>query len=57
VTGRTRALAQHLVQRSDDALAALFAARHVSPTASWNDAFDAAEALLDPSSIERALRA
>lgn len=51
-----RALAQHLVQRSDDALAALFAARHVSPTASWNDAFDAAEALLEPSSIERALR-
>jgi hypothetical protein len=29
----------------------------VSPTASWNDAFDAAEALLEPSSIERALRA
>ncbi|MEO2133824.1 helicase-associated domain-containing protein [Microbacterium sp.] len=51
-----RALAQHLVQRSDDALAALLAARHVSPTASWNDAFDAAEALLEPSSIERALR-
>jgi hypothetical protein len=57
VTGSdARALAQHLVQRSDDALPALFAARHVSPTASWNDAFDAAEALLDPSSIERALR-
>lgn len=51
-----RALAQHLVQRSDDAVAALFTARHVSPTASWNDAFDAAEALLEPSSIERALR-
>ena len=51
-----RALAQHLVQRSDDALTALFAARHVSPTASWSDAFDAAEALLDPSSIERTLR-
>lgn len=51
-----RALAQHLLQRSDDALTALFAARHVSPTASWNDAFDAAEALLDPSSIERTLR-
>lgn len=51
-----RALAQHLVQRTDDALTALFSARHVSPTASWNDAFDAAESLLDPSSIERTLR-
>lgn len=50
-----RALAQHLVQRSDDALATLFSARQVPPTVAWNDAFDAAEALLDPSSIERAL--
>lgn len=50
-----RALAQHLVQRGDDALASLLAARHIAPTVGWNDAFDAAEALLDPASLDRAL--
>lgn len=50
-----RALAQNLVRRSDDALARLFAARQISPTVGWNDAFDAAEALLEPPSVERAL--
>jgi len=50
-----RALAQHLVQRSDDALASLFAARQIPPTTGWHDAFDAAEALLDPGAIDRAL--
>lgn len=50
-----RALAQLLVQCSDDALVRLFAARQISPTVTWNDAFDAAEALLDTPSVERAL--
>ena len=31
---------------TDLALAALFAARGISPAAPWNDAFDAAEQLL-----------
>ena len=50
-----RTLAQDLVRRSDDALAALFSARQISPTVGWNDAFDAAEALLEPAALERAL--
>lgn len=50
-----RALATWLSHRDDDALAATLAARGVSPTAHWNDFFDAAAALLDPVSVDRAL--
>ncbi|MFN8087218.1 MAG: hypothetical protein U0Q04_09765, partial [Microbacterium sp.] len=50
-----RTLAHELAARDDRSLAALLLARHVSPTAHWNDAFDAAEHLLDPVSISRAL--
>lgn len=49
-----RTLAHRLAARDDAALAALFAARRVSPTARWDDAFDAAEDLLDPASLARA---
>ena len=54
-TSDARALAAELAARDDDALAALFAARGVSAAASWRDFFDAAEALLEPTSIDRAL--
>ncbi|MBN9178872.1 MAG: helicase-associated domain-containing protein [Microbacterium sp.] len=50
-----RTLAHELAARDDRSLAALLLARHVSPAAHWNDAFDAAEQLLDPTSIARAL--
>ena len=50
-----RALARSLSARSDESLAALFATRHVSPGAAWNDAFDAAEHLLDAASLARAI--
>ncbi|MGN8551225.1 UNVERIFIED_CONTAM: helicase-associated domain-containing protein [Microbacterium sp. SLM126] len=50
-----RALATWLAGRDDGDLAATFAARGVSATATWNDFFDAAEALLDPASVDRAL--
>lgn len=50
-----RTLATWLAGRSDEALAALFSARGVSPSATWRDLFDAAEGLLDAASVDRAL--
>ena len=50
-----RPLADWLAAASDAELAALFAAREVRADAGWQDFFDAAEALLDPGSISRAL--
>lgn len=50
-----RALATWLAGREDAVLAATLAARGVSPSATWNDFFDAAEALLDPASVDRAV--
>ena len=49
-----RSLAHDLLQRDDASLVALLVARGVSPSVTWSDAFDAAEALLDPASAERA---
>lgn len=50
-----RTLAHRLAARDDAELAALFAARRIPPSARWDDAFDAAEDLLDPASVARAL--
>jgi hypothetical protein len=50
-----RALATRLASADDDALARTFAERGVSQAASWHDFFDAAAALLDPASIDRAI--
>ncbi|REJ05973.1 hypothetical protein DY023_08560 [Microbacterium bovistercoris] len=50
-----RPLAVRLAAASDDELTALFRARGIKPDAPWQDFFDAAEALLEPASIERAL--
>ncbi|UJP10456.1 helicase-associated domain-containing protein [Microbacterium sp. KUDC0406] len=50
-----RPLAVRLAAASDDELTALFLARGVRTDAPWQDFFDAAEALLEPASIERAL--
>lgn len=50
-----RPLAVWLAAASDSQLATLFEARGVRPDSSWADFFDAAEALLDPASIERML--
>lgn len=50
-----RALATWLAARGDAALAETLAARGVPPQVGWHDFFDAAEGLLDPSSLERAL--
>lgn len=50
-----RALATWLAGRDDRELADILAARGISPTAPWKDFFDAADALLEPSSIDRAL--
>lgn len=50
-----RPLAVWLAAAPDSQLTALFEARGVRPDASWSDFFDAAEALLDPASIERML--
>ncbi len=50
-----RALAIRLASTDDDALARTFAERGVSAAASWHDFFDAAAALLDPASVERAI--
>ncbi|MDF2993828.1 MAG: hypothetical protein K0S37_4342 [Microbacterium sp.] len=54
-TSDQRALAVSLSARADDDLARLFLERDVSPSATWRDTFDAADALLDPASIARAL--
>lgn len=50
-----RALATWLAGRDDAGLAATLAARGVAPSAPWHDLFDAAEALLDAASVDRAL--
>ncbi len=50
-----RALATRLADLADAALAETLAARGVSPHATWHDFFDAAEGLLDPASVDRAL--
>lgn len=52
-----RTFAHQLAARDDASLAALLAARQVSPQVEWRDAFDAAEALLEGTSISRALTA
>ena len=54
-TSDQRALAVSLSARADDDLARLFLERDVSPSATWRDTFDAADALLDPASVARAL--
>ena len=50
-----RPLAVWLAAAPDAQLAALFEARGVRADAAWADFFDAAEALLDQSSIDRML--
>lgn len=50
-----RPLAVWLAAASDSQLAALFEAHGVRTDSSWSDFFDAAEALLEPASIERML--
>lgn len=50
-----RPLALWLAAAPDSELAALFAARGVRSDVAWFDFFDAAEALLEPASIERML--
>lgn len=50
-----RALATWLAGLDDDALAATLARRGVPPSSPWSDFFDAAEGLLDASSLDRAL--
>jgi len=57
MTTPARPLADWLAAASDEELAYLFSARRVRPDAGWHDFFDAAEALLDPASIARALPA
>jgi hypothetical protein len=56
-TTDARALATWLAAEDDAALAELFRVRGVSPVASWRDFFDAAEGLLEPASVDRALAA
>lgn len=50
-----RALATWLQGRDDAALAVTFTVRGISPAVHWSDFFDAADALLDPASVDRAL--
>jgi hypothetical protein len=56
-TTDARALATWLSERDDAALTELFRVRGVSPGSTWHDFFDAAEGLLDPASVDRALAA
>ncbi len=55
MTAHARPLATRLAAASDDELEALLRARRVRPDVDWEDFFDAAEALLEPASVERAL--
>jgi hypothetical protein len=55
VSAGPRQFAATLAALDDPTLAALFAARRVSPTAPWRDFFDAAEGLTDEASLVRAL--
>ena len=50
-----RPLAEWLSEASDEQLTTLFSVRRVRADAGWQDFFDAAEALLDPTSIARIL--
>ncbi|GAA5203023.1 helicase-associated domain-containing protein [Microbacterium jejuense] len=50
-----RTLATRLAEQDDAALAETLAARSISPHAAWHDFFDAAESLLDPAQLDRAL--
>lgn len=52
-----RALASRLAAADDTELNELFRARRVSPAVAWDDLFDAAEALLDPTSVQRGFTA
>ncbi len=54
-TSDERALATWLAARDDDDLRALFTARGVPAWASWRGFFDAAAALLDEASVDRAV--
>ncbi|MRH29373.1 hypothetical protein GH740_08585 [Microbacterium sp. SYP-A9085] len=54
-TSDERALARRLAQLAADGLAELLHVRGVSAGAAWRDCFDAAEALLEASSIDQAL--
>lgn len=56
MTTHARPLAVWLAAADDSELKRLFAERGVRPDASWHDFFDAAEALLDPTSLDRVLR-
>ncbi|MBU4464960.1 MAG: helicase-associated domain-containing protein [Actinobacteria bacterium] len=56
-TSDERALATALAALPDDGIAEIFAARGVSAASNWHDFFDAAAALLDPASVDRALAA
>ncbi|GAA1698383.1 hypothetical protein GCM10009808_14840 [Microbacterium sediminicola] len=53
--GDERSLATSLTSLDDAALVAVLSARDISPTIGWQDFFDAAETLLEPASIDRAL--
>lgn len=50
-----RNLASRLAGLDDATLAGILVRRRASPSASWSDTFDAADALLDPPSLARAL--
>ncbi|MDQ2689113.1 MAG: hypothetical protein M3Y29_02410, partial [Chloroflexota bacterium] len=54
-TSDARALAAQLAALDDEALEALLLHRGVSQAAPWRDFFDAAEGLLEPASLDRAL--
>ncbi|MDL5350979.1 helicase-associated domain-containing protein [Microbacterium sp. zg-YB36] len=53
----SRALATWLAAQDDAALSALLSQRGISPSASWADFFDAAEAIQDAAPLARALAA
>lgn len=57
MVAEARTLAERLAARGDGEIAALLAARRVSSHVAWRSWFDAAEALLEPTSIAAALRA
>ncbi|WP_292831130.1 helicase-associated domain-containing protein [Microbacterium sp.] len=50
-----RSLASRIAQLDDPTLTDMLALRRVSASVAWSDAFDAADALLDPASVSRAL--
>lgn len=54
-TADSRALAERLAAAGDQELASLFTRRRIPASAGWHDFFDAAEALLAPDSVARAV--